>query len=164
MPMDTFEIFPQLNFRYENSMTHVQNIVKILDNLSPPMDGRKSAKILFHYPAHNIFGDVRPDEDRVGSQLALGNILKANDIQYNIVTNDNYGSILSQFLEGYTLISDAKLDATLPLICVDCSDFQHVGSKIGEKSAKPYLNTDHLISNDNFADHHVVEANGFIHC
>ncbi|MDR1890742.1 MAG: DHH family phosphoesterase [Puniceicoccales bacterium] len=122
------------------------------------MDDKKLAALLFKHPAYNVVGHVRPDGDCVGSQLAIFNILMARNIKCNIIKNGNYGSILSPFVDGYAVVSDTQFDPTLPLICVDCSDFKRVGVNIREKYDKPYLNIDHHISNDKFADHNIVDA------
>ncbi|MDR2432695.1 MAG: DHH family phosphoesterase, partial [Puniceicoccales bacterium] len=114
--------------------------------------------LLFEHSAYNVVGHVRPDGDCVGSQLAIFNILKAKNIQCNIIKNDNYGSVLSSFIDGYPVVNDGQIDPTLPLICVDCSDFKRAGANICKKYNKPYLNIDHHISNDKFADHNIIDA------
>ncbi|MDR2778855.1 MAG: DHH family phosphoesterase [Puniceicoccales bacterium] len=122
------------------------------------MDDRKLATLLLEHHAYNVVGHIRPDGDCVGSQLAIFNILKAKNIKCNIIKNDNYGSVLSQFLNGYTTVDDTQCNQTLPLICVDCSDFQRVGMNIRKKYNKPYLNIDHHISNDKFANHNIIDS------
>ncbi|MDR2628460.1 MAG: DHH family phosphoesterase [Puniceicoccales bacterium] len=123
------------------------------------MGDRKISALLFEYSAYNVVGHIRPDGDCVGSQLAIFNILKAKNIQCNIIKNDDYGFILSPFMDGYAVVDDRRFDSTLPLICVDCSDFRRAGTNICKKYNKPYLNIDHHISNDKFADHNIIDAN-----
>ncbi|MDR1401922.1 MAG: DHH family phosphoesterase [Puniceicoccales bacterium] len=116
-------------------------------------------ELLFKHDEYNIVGHVRADGDCVGSQLALHNVLKASNIKCNIIKNDNYGTVLSAFFRGYPVMDGENFNEKLPLICVDCSDFKRTGPKIFEKYSKPYLNLDHHISNDNFAQHNIVDAN-----
>ncbi|MDR3144508.1 MAG: DHH family phosphoesterase [Puniceicoccales bacterium] len=114
--------------------------------------------LLFRHRSCNIVGHIRPDGDCIGSQLAIFNLLKDRGIACNIVKNDNYGSILSQFFEGYPVLDADSFDPQLPLICVDCSDFKRTGEKIFGRCKSPYLNIDHHISNEKFAQHNVVDA------
>ncbi|MDR1413353.1 MAG: DHH family phosphoesterase [Puniceicoccales bacterium] len=115
--------------------------------------------LLFKHREYNIVGHVRPDGDCIGSQLALHNVLKTNGIKCNIIQNDNPGTILSAFLDDYPTVDVENFNAKLPLICVDCSDFKRAGQKILKQYDRPYLNLDHHISNDNFAQHNIVDAN-----
>jgi phosphoesterase RecJ-like protein len=116
-------------------------------------------ELLFEHRAYNIVGHVRPDGDCVGSQLAICNVLRAENIICNILKNDDYGSILAPFFDGYTVLGDDDFDEKLPLICVDCATLRRVGTKIASLCPNPYLNIDHHISNENFAEYNAVDAN-----
>jgi phosphoesterase RecJ-like protein len=122
------------------------------------MEYRTLERLLFSRPAYNIVGHVRPDGDCVGSQLALYHILMARNIVCNVIKNDDYGHILSPFFSDCTLVSCENFDSTLPLICVDCSSYERVGDKITRRCPRPYINIDHHISNNNFAEHNFINA------
>ncbi|MDR1433366.1 MAG: DHH family phosphoesterase [Puniceicoccales bacterium] len=122
------------------------------------MANAKLLELLSRHGEYNIVGHVRPDGDCVGSQLAIYDILRAKNIGCNIVKNDNYGHILSLFFAGYQLRSCENFNEKLPLICVDCSDCKRVGPEIFSKCHKPYLNIDHHISNDGFAENNIIDA------
>jgi phosphoesterase RecJ-like protein len=122
------------------------------------MGNGKLSELLLRHGECNIVGHIRPDGDCVGSQLAISTLLGGRGIKCNIIKNDDCGRILLPFFDGYAVVDDGEFDPDLPLICVDCSDFKRVGAKVLEKCKKPYLNIDHHISNENFAEHNVVDA------
>ena len=88
-------------------------------------------KLLTKYKEYNVVGHIRPDGDCVGSQLAIANILEQLGIKCNVIKNSNVGRVLSRFFDGYELINDNEMDISLPLICVDCSDFRRTYHRIG---------------------------------
>ncbi|MDR1595807.1 MAG: bifunctional oligoribonuclease/PAP phosphatase NrnA [Puniceicoccales bacterium] len=121
------------------------------------MENVKLVELLSKHREYNVVGHVRPDGDCVGSQLAVCNVLTAKNIRCHIVKNDDYGNILSAFFDEHDVIDCKDFDAKLPLICVDCSNFNRVGNEIFAKYETPYLNIDHHISNNSFAEHNVID-------
>lgn len=121
------------------------------------MNNHSLLELLLRNREYNIVGHIRPDGDCIGSQLAIYHILQQYDIQCNIIKNDDYGSVLSGFLDGCDVIQDDQANYELPLICVDCSDFARTGKFIPRNYERPYLNIDHHISNNNYGEYNFID-------
>ena len=116
-------------------------------------------KLLTRYKEYNVVGHIRPDGDCVGSQLAIANILEQLGIKCNVIKNSNVGRVLSRFFDGYELINNNEMNISLPLICVDCSDFRRTGDYIsGNYKVMPYICIDHHTSNDRFAENNIINT------
>lgn len=121
------------------------------------MNNHSLLELLLRNREYNIIGHIRPDGDCIGSQLAIYYTLQQYDIQCNIIKNDDYGSVLSEFLDGCDVIQDDQANYELPLICVDCSDFARTGKFIPCNYERPYLNIDHHISNNNYGEYNFID-------
>lgn len=121
------------------------------------MNNHSLLELLLRNREYNIIGHIRPDGDCIGSQLAVYYILQQYDIQCNIIKNDDYGSVLFEFLDGCDVIQDDQANYELPLICVDCSDFARTGKFIPCNYERPYLNIDHHISNNNYGEYNFID-------
>ena len=120
----------------------------------------KLGDILRQNREYNIVGHTRPDGDCVGSQLAIYTVLKNMGIKCNVVKNDEYDRAIADFFGTIEFVKVEDCDASLPLICVDCSDIRRIGTSLIEKYANsaPYLNVDHHFSNENFANYNFVDC------
>lgn len=123
------------------------------------MNNHSLLELLLRNREYNIIGHIRPDGDCIGSQLAIYYTLQQYDIQCNIIKNDDYGSVLFEFLDGCDVIQDDQANYELPLICVDCSDFARTGKFIPCNYERPYLNIDHHISNNNYGEYNFIDPN-----
>jgi phosphoesterase RecJ-like protein len=113
-------------------------------------------ELLARYDAYNIIGHVCPDGDSIGSQVALSEVVRALGKQCHIVENSAVPKNLSYFLKGVPSIPADGMDVSLPLICVDCMDYNRIGSVAGLHGREAFLNIDHHISNSWFAANNIV--------
>lgn len=104
-----------------------------------------------------IVGHVRPDGDCIGSELALAAILRTHGVHCEIVKNDPWGRILEPFFLGQSVVSPEEMDASVPLVCVDCSDFKRTGDVVLSKYEQPDVVIDHHLSNAGFGKYNYVD-------
>lgn len=112
--------------------------------------------VLDRYDAYNIVGHIRPDGDTIGSQVALCLMLQKLGKQCFIIDNYDLPPCFYDILCGIKRIKISEIDLALPLICCDCSDFERTGNDVISKFDRPFLNIDHHISNNFFAEINIV--------
>ena len=112
--------------------------------------------ILSEHDAYNVVGHVRPDGDSIGSQLAIFHILKNMGKKCFVINNFDFPVNFSSFVDGIDRLPIERIDVSLPLICTDCSDFKRSGDVVCSKFASPFLNIDHHMSNELFAENNIV--------
>ncbi|MDR1256071.1 MAG: bifunctional oligoribonuclease/PAP phosphatase NrnA [Puniceicoccales bacterium] len=115
-------------------------------------------QLLRPWEAYNIVGHVRPDGDCIGSEVALCEVIGALGKRCYIIRNDAIAPNFASFFHGMPIVSTDKMDSSLPLICVDCSDFSRVGQAVKSAYGEVFLNIDHHISNANFALNNIVNS------
>ncbi|MDR3273774.1 MAG: bifunctional oligoribonuclease/PAP phosphatase NrnA [Puniceicoccales bacterium] len=115
-------------------------------------------QLLRKHEAYNIVGHVRPDGDCIGSEVALSTVIRALGGQCYVICNDAIPPNFVSFFEGVPCVPADKIDNSLPLICVDCSDFKRVGQLVKLAYDEVFLNIDHHISNNKFALNNIVNG------
>ncbi|MDR2435936.1 MAG: bifunctional oligoribonuclease/PAP phosphatase NrnA [Puniceicoccales bacterium] len=115
--------------------------------------------LLDKHGGYNIVGHVRPDGDCVGSEVALSLIIRALGKGCSVIRNDIIPPDFAVFFDGVPCVSMGEIDGNLPLICVDCSDYERVGQGVQRVYDAAFLNIDHHISNNNFAQNNIVDGN-----
>jgi phosphoesterase RecJ-like protein len=103
-----------------------------------------------------VTGHIRPDGDAVGSILGLGLALIEAGKDVQMVLPDGLPTAFSH-LEGSNLIKTELEGAVDTFITVDSADFQRVHEDL-QALGKPALNIDHHITNENYAELNLVEA------
>ncbi|MDR2721089.1 MAG: DHH family phosphoesterase [Puniceicoccales bacterium] len=116
-------------------------------------------KLLDKHEGYNIVGHVRPDGDCVGSEVALCMVIHSLGKRCHVIFNDTIPPNFAVFFDGVPCISSEEIDNSLPLICVDCSDYERVGQGVQRAYYAAFLNIDHHISNNNFALNNIVNGN-----
>jgi phosphoesterase RecJ-like protein len=112
------------------------------------------AELIRQHQSFLVLTHYRPDGDAIGSQLAVAILLKQLGKQVT-VWNDDPVPAKFRFLPHSDLItrpSDAPQDFDV-VITLDTSTWQRVGvaaQRIGQRKA--FINIDHHVSNENFAD------------
>jgi phosphoesterase RecJ-like protein len=115
-------------------------------------------KLLGEREAYNVVGHIRPDGDCVGSQVALCAVIQALGRRCHIIRNDIAGQNFAAFFDHMPCIPVDEIDSSLPLICVDCSDYNRVGDEVKRMCDSVFINIDHHISNTRFALHNFVRS------
>ena len=103
-----------------------------------------------------ITGHIRPDGDAVGSMLGLGlALLRAGkDVQMVLPAGLPHAF---DHLQGSELI-EKEVEGEIDLfISVDCADFHRIHEDL-QSFGYPHINIDHHISNTNYAEINLVEA------
>ena len=103
-----------------------------------------------------ITGHIRPDGDAIGSILGLGLALLDTGKKVQMVLPDGLPSTF-RHLEGSGLITTTFEGGVDTFITVDSADFQRVHEDL-HTLGKPALNIDHHITNDQYAELNLVEA------
>ncbi len=112
------------------------------------------AELLRQHQSFLVLTHYRPDGDAVGSQLAVAILLKQLGKQVE-VWNDDPVPAKFRFLPNSDIVTrppDAPKDFDV-VIAVDISTWQRVGTvaqRIGQRKA--FINIDHHVSNENFAE------------
>jgi bifunctional oligoribonuclease and PAP phosphatase NrnA len=109
-----------------------------------------------------ITSHIRPDQDAVGSLLALGCALEAAGKDVQMVLTDNI-SVSLRFLEG---ASRVKRQAEAPFdlfVSLDCSDTKRLGDSL-PPDVTVDVNIDHHLSNLNFGRINLVEPENVATC
>jgi phosphoesterase RecJ-like protein len=99
---------------------------------------------------------LRPDGDAVGSLLGLGLALEDADKTVQMVSLDGIPSTF-RHLPGSTRVHKKPESAFDLTIAVDCADHTRVGN-VFDGLGKPGINIDHHITNDQFAELNLIEA------
>lgn len=103
-----------------------------------------------------ITGHLRPDGDAVGSLLGFGLALLEAGKDVQMVLPDGLPSVF-RHLEGSDLVKTEIDGAIDTFITVDCADFRRVHDDL-QFLGTPALNVDHHITNENYAELNLVEA------
>jgi bifunctional oligoribonuclease and PAP phosphatase NrnA len=114
-----------------------------------------------------VIGHARPDGDCIGSQIALSEMLGLSGVNTLVVNADRIPSALG-YLEGGSRIEIVSPNSLgeLPLVYVDCADECRVGPKtsVALASRRRVLNIDHHITNTNYAEMNLVDAEASATC
>lgn len=111
-----------------------------------------------------VVGHARPDGDCIGSQVALGRVLRARGIEAVCVNPDPVPRRLrflvgdTPFLLGKEWLPDGTAPAGWVSIHVDCADHGRCGSRLAQAFPSPLGNIDHHLSNEGFATHNIIDA------
>lgn len=103
-----------------------------------------------------ITGHIRPDGDAVGSILGLGLTLLDAGKNVQMVLPDGLPTAF-RHLEGSNLIKTVLEGEVDTFIAVDSADFRRVHEAL-QGLGKPALNIDHHITNEQYAELNLVEA------
>lgn len=103
-----------------------------------------------------VVSHIRPDGDAVGSVLGLGLGLEAAGKQVQMVLADGVPAIFHHLTGSQKVMKKPKGPVDL-IITVDCSDLERVGNVLDGYGA-PDINIDHHVTNLNFAQLNLVEA------
>ena len=103
-----------------------------------------------------ITGHIRPDGDAVGSMLGLGYALLDAGKKVQMVLPDGLPSVF-RHLNGSDLVKTEVEGAIDMFISVDCADFSRVHESL-QTLGVPSLNIDHHITNEQYAELNLVEA------
>lgn len=103
-----------------------------------------------------VTGHIRPDGDAVGSMLGLGLALREAGKDVQMVLPDGVPSAF-RHLEGSEQITKAWDGEIDTFITVDSADYQRIHADF-HILGKPALNIDHHITNENYAELNLVEA------
>ncbi|BCY18718.1 phosphoesterase RecJ domain-containing protein [Leptolinea sp. HRD-7] len=109
-----------------------------------------------------VTSHIRPDQDAVGSLLALGNALEAAGKDVQMVLTDSI-SVSLRFLQGSDRV---KRQAEQPFdlfISLDCSDTKRLGDAL-PADVKVDINIDHHLSNLYFGQINLVEPENVATC
>jgi phosphoesterase RecJ-like protein len=116
-----------------------------VEQIAGLLRSEKTFLILTHY---------RPDGDAIGSQLALALVLKGLG-KHVEAWNDDEVPAKFHFLPGSNLITTPPAEPRDfdVVISIDASNWQRVGTAAQKiKSKKHFINIDHHVSNDKFAE------------
>tara|TARA_B100001248_G_scaffold262737_1_gene262026 strand:+ start:28434 stop:29438 length:1005 start_codon:yes stop_codon:yes gene_type:complete len=105
-----------------------------------------------------VLGHIRPDGDCIGSQVALCRVLRSLGADATAFNADAVPRVLKSFV-GDTPLRQPEDDfdpAGWVAVSVDCADAKRVGDKVHKLFPKPFLNVDHHISNQGYAEHDFV--------
>ena len=103
-----------------------------------------------------VAGHIRPDGDAVGSLLGLGLALLDAGKDVQMVLPDGLPAAF-RHLEGSELVKTEVEGAIDTFITVDSADFRRVHASL-HSLGMPALNIDHHITNENYAELNLVEA------
>ena len=103
-----------------------------------------------------ITGHIRPDGDAIGSMLGLGlALLKAGkDVQMILPAGLPH---VFAHLEGSELVEKETEGEIDLFISVDCAEFSRIHEDL-QSFGNPHINIDHHITNTNYAEINLVEA------
>ncbi len=103
-----------------------------------------------------ITGHIRPDGDAIGSMLGLGLALLGAGKNVQMVLPDGLPKAF-RHLEGSNLVKKEAEGSVDTFIVVDCADFDRVHEDL-KYLGIPAINIDHHITNENYAEINLVEA------
>ena len=103
-----------------------------------------------------VTGHIRPDGDAIGAMLALGLSLIHAGKNVQMVLPDGLPAAF-RHLEGSERVEKEVEGDIDTFITVDCADFDRVHENL-QSFGTPALNIDHHITNKNFAEINLVEA------
>lgn len=105
-----------------------------------------------------VLGHVRPDGDCVGSQVAIVRCLRALGCDAVAVNAFPVPRNLTAFVGDTPFhLPSADLLAGRTLVSADCAAHARLGKAVIAHIGPVFLNVDHHISNERFAEHNLVE-------
>jgi len=114
-----------------------------------------------------VIGHARPDGDCIGSQIAISAMLRSLGVDTISVNADRAPRRLEPLVSDDPIeIVNPEEIAGLPLVYVDCADENRVGPRtsLALSSFSRVLNVDHHITNTEFADTNLVDAEASATC
>ncbi len=100
-----------------------------------------------------VLGHRRPDGDCVGSQVALTRVLHSLGIDAKAVNNDPVPRTLQKFVGDTPFFRPDEVDGDhYVALTVDCADHKRVGHELAWRFPNIFLNVDHHVSNDRYAE------------
>jgi phosphoesterase RecJ-like protein len=113
-----------------------------------------------------IAGHARPDGDCIGSQVALANVLLALGCPAVTCVNVDPVPRRLEFLAGeHRFVTPGAVPATVErVLFVDCADELRPGAAVKERFGRPFLNVDHHVSNDRYAEHNFLDVTASATC
>ena len=103
-----------------------------------------------------VVSHVRPDGDAIGSALALGLALKKAGKFVEIVLTDGIPAAFKH-LPGAEMILRVPSGTEDLFITVDSADFRRIGKQF-ETHRKPDINIDHHVTNEQYGELNLIEA------
>jgi phosphoesterase RecJ-like protein len=100
-----------------------------------------------------VLGHRRPDGDCIGSQVALTRVLCARGIDARAVNTDPIPRTLQKFVGNTPFFRPDEVEGDdFVAVTVDCADHKRVGDELAGRFSKIFLNVDHHVSNDHYAE------------
>jgi len=107
-----------------------------------------------------VLGHRRPDGDCIGSQVALTRVLLSQGIDARAVNADPVPRTLQKFVGDTPFFRPDEVDGDdVVAITVDCADHKRVGNELAARFPNIFLNVDHHVSNDGYAEVNLVLSN-----
>lgn len=107
-----------------------------------------------------VVGHARPDGDCIGSQVAVARVLRALGSQVICVNGDVVPRRLQFLVDDLRFVKpiEVPIEEEWTAIYVDCADQQRAGEKAVTRFPRPFLNIDHHLSNNGYAEHNFVDV------
>ena len=104
-----------------------------------------------------VLGHRRPDGDCIGSQVALTRVLLSQGIDARAVNTDPVPRTLEKFVGDTPFFRPDEVEGDdFVTVTVDCADRKRVGDELAGRFPKVFLNVDHHVSNDRYAEINLV--------
>ena len=104
-----------------------------------------------------VLGHRRPDGDCIGSQVALTRVLRTRGIDARAVNADPIPRTLQKFVGDTPFFRpDEVYGDDIVAVTVDCADHKRVGDELAARFPNIFLNVDHHVSNDGYAEINLV--------
>lgn len=104
-----------------------------------------------------VLGHRRPDGDCIGSQVGLTRILIGLGISAIAVNEDPVPRTLQKFVGDTPFIRPDQIeDKNYIILTVDCADLKRVGNELSNRFTEIFLNIDHHVSNNGYAQNNLV--------
>lgn len=103
-----------------------------------------------------VVSHVRPDGDAIGSALALGLAMQKAGKSVEIVLTDGVPTTFKH-LPGVEMILREPSGKADLFITVDSADYRRIGKQF-ENHRKPDINIDHHVTNEQYAELNLIEA------
>ena len=104
-----------------------------------------------------VLGHRRPDGDCIGSQVALTRVLLSQGIDARAVNTDPVPRTLRKFVGDTPFFRPDEVEGDdFVTVTVDCADHKRVGDELAGRFPKVFLNIDHHVSNDRYAEINLV--------
>lgn len=112
-----------------------------------------------------IFSHVRGDGDCLGAQTGLAEVLSSAGLHVALYNQDALSDNYC-FMTHFDEIEPCTDAAPVPDVCiaVDCANLARIGTLPDSFLARPWINIDHHVSNENFAALNIVEPDASSTC